>query len=563
MKKYASFRWILLATGLMAIIGLTGMNVYYLFELHQSAIQANKENKRHQLDELASTVRNRFTEVPRGIWKLNSVNLEDALVSHKPIPAEFDKYLKEVSSDSLYTGIYFEFNQQTPSKSSSRFTFNDKTAKLRPIEQFPQVVNDGIGLAKTRMKVFVNDYQFPTKTLFDTNRSMTVTIFNTNDHSIIGYLCFPINNDYLVNNYLRPLLRKKIDPASQNGLTVWVYNWVKNEVLASSNPEVNFDQKNVQLVVDFQSMFDNWNLKASYSDGPVLESSSTQFFKNIAVLSVGVLLLLGSMVFIFITAQKERDLAQRQAGFLANVTHELKTPISVMLAAGENLADGRVRDPDRIKSYGSHIYGEAVRLRKMIEKLLDVARADADQLTVKPTIVHLENLLRDYLDQHSHYFASSDFTVDVDVESQLPPVRLDASSFETIIGNLIENAVKYSTDDKYLGLRLYRRDSEILLDIEDHGIGIPPNAQKHVFDKFFRVENALTAHTKGHGLGLSIVQYLVERNGGRINLISQYHKGSIFTLHFPITEENNDPSIIADRKSPFETESSQSYVVQE
>lgn len=563
MKKYTSFRWILLATGLLAIIGLTGMNVYYLYRLHQSAIQSNKENKRHQLDELTAKVKNRFIEVPRGIWKLNSINLEDALVSHEPIPREFNNYLKKISKDSLYSGIYFEFSHLSPSQSPLRFAFSVKEDRLHPIAKFPQIVNDGIGLAKTRMKVFVNDYQFPTKTLFDTNRSMTVTIFNTNDHSIIGYLCLPINNDYLIHDYLQPLLMKTFDPNTQKGLTVWVHNWVKNEVLATSNPKVAFDHKNVQLTVDFRGMFDNWNLKASYSNTPVLESSSTQFFKNLAVLSVGVLLLLGSMVFIFVTAQKERDLAERQAGFLANVTHELKTPISVMMAAGENLSDGRVRDPDRIKSYGTHIYEEAIRLRKMIDKLLDVARADADQLSVKPAIVHLDQLLRNYLDQHYQYLTSAGFTVDVDIESKLPPVNLDASSFETIIGNLIENAVKYSTDDKYLGLRLYQNDKELMLDVEDHGIGIPPNAQKHIFDKFFRVENALTAETKGHGLGLSIVQYLVEHNGGQINLTSQHNKGSIFTLHFPIIEQIDESSVIADGQSPVKSETSQSYVIQE
>lgn len=562
MKKYASFRWILLATGLLAIVGLTGMNVYYLYRLHKSTIQSNKENKRNQLNELAYKVRNRFIEVPKGIWKLNSINLEDALVSHKPIPAEFNKYLKEVSRDSLYKGIYFEFNQLNSAQPSPRFAFNKKTGRLQPVNYFPQIVNDGIGLAKTRMKVFVNDYQLPTKTLFDTNRSMTVTIFNTNDHSIIGYLCLPINNNYLIHDYLQPLLRKTFNPDSQTGLTVWLHNWVKNQVLASSNPKMAFNHKNIQLIVGFPSMFDNWNLKASYSNTPVLESSSTQFFKNLAVMCVGVLLLLGSMVFIFVTAQKERDLAERQAGFLANVTHELKTPISVMLAAGENLADGRVRDPDRIKSYGDHIYEEAVRLRRMIDKLLDVARADADRLPVKPTIVHLEDLLHNYLDQHYQYLTSAGFTVQVDIESNLPPVSLDISNFETIIGNLIENAVKYSTEDKYLGLRLYQRDDHLLMDVEDHGIGIPANVQKHVFDKFFRVENALTAHTKGHGLGLSIVRYLVEHNGGQISLISQYHKGSIFTLHFPIVEVSNELSEAVGGKSS-KTETTQSYVIQE
>ncbi len=561
MKTYASFRWILLGTGLLAIVGLTGMNAYSLLKLHQTAIHASEENKRHQLRELASTVRNRFFEVPKKIWKMNSPTLDECFASHRSVPGRFNHLLAKVSEDSLYSGIYFEFNYKNPVHPSSQFTFNKETGKLEPVDGFPQVVNDGIGLAKTRMKVFVNDYQYPTRTLFDASRSMTVTIFNTNDHTIIGYLCLPINNDYLLHHFLQPLLEETFNPKKQPGITVWVHNWVKNEALVSSNPKTIYNRKNVQMIVAFPGMFDNWDLQASYSNEPIIEASGSELHKNLVVLCAGALLLLGSMIFIFITAQKERDLAHRQAGFLANVTHELKTPISVMLAAGENLSDGRVRDPGRIRTYGKHIYNEANRLRCMIDKLLDVARADAGQLPVRPSIVQLGDLLHRYLDQHLPYLTSDGFTVNIDIEPQIPPVKVDVSSFETIIGNLIENAVKYSENERYLALRLYHQKNEIRLDVADHGIGIPPNAQKHIFDKFFRVESSLTAHTRGHGLGLSIVQYLVERNGGYITLHSQLEQGSIFTLHFPIIDQPADVARTTGDNAPFETEAPKPYAL--
>jgi signal transduction histidine kinase len=246
----------------------------------------------------------------------------------------------------------------------------------------------------------------------------------------------------------------------------------------------------------------------------------------------------GALLFMFITAQRERELAQRQAGFLANVTHELKTPLAVMQAAGENLADGRVNNKKRIKSYGKHIYNESIRLRKMIEKLLDVAKADSKRSHAEPVSVHLNDLVDHYLDEHVDYIENHGFTLETSISDNMDHVMIDVEHFETILGNLLENAIKYSQEDKYIGVSVQQQQDEVLLKITDHGMGIPKKAQKHIFEKFYRAEDVMTANTKGHGLGLSIVKNLVELNGGTISVKSEEGKGSCFTVRFPVTELN-------------------------
>jgi signal transduction histidine kinase len=113
-------------------------------------------------------------------------------------------------------------------------------------------------------------------------------------------------------------------------------------------------------------------------------------------------------------------------------------------------------------------------------------------------------------------------------------IMVDPSNFDTILSNLVENAIKYSTEKKYLGLKLTTTSKKVLLKVKDKGVGISKKDQAYIFDKFYRVEDTMTAETKGHGLGLSIVKNLVELNGGTIKVDSKPTKGSVFTVSFPI-----------------------------
>jgi signal transduction histidine kinase len=109
---------------------------------------------------------------------------------------------------------------------------------------------------------------------------------------------------------------------------------------------------------------------------------------------------------------------------------------------------------------------------------------------------------------------------------------IDRDHFETILGNLLENSIKYSWDKKEIAVRVYSDKKSVFLSVSDKGQGIPKKAQKNIFKKFYRVENSMTAQTKGHGLGLSIVKNMVQLNGGTISVNSEPGKGSEFTIAF-------------------------------
>ncbi|MFH5883386.1 sensor histidine kinase [Halalkalibaculum sp. DA3122] len=535
LKKYLSLRWVLLGTAIVTILGLTAMNVFSLFRLHQTTIESDLENKKLQVSEFTDKVHHRFFNPYWGIDKLDMDHTQRVFEQTGQFPPAFQRHIEQAAADSIFTDIYFKpHGCRACQNETSLLRFDQLDRKFKPTTEYSEFVCDGMGIARTRMKVLIDEYRFNYKSIFDTHYSMTLALINLSEQEIFGYLTMLIDQDYLVNEYLHKELVRRFGNPDSSGVVVWLRDWTKDETVISSDHARTFDEDKVQYKQRFPDFFDNWTLKVAFTESPTIAASKASLFKNFAVLGGAVVILLGAIGFIFVTAQKERALAERQAGFLANVTHELKTPLAVMQAAGENLADGRVDNKERLQSYGRHIHSEALRLKRMIEKLLDVAKADAGQSIIEPKPVDLNRLVQRYLDNHEPYINNKGFTLDISMDESLPPVMVDEDSFNTIIGNLVENAIKYSEDEKYIGIQLQKKHTQVRLEIEDHGVGIPRSAIKHIFEKFYRVEDSLTAQSKGHGLGLSIVKNLVELNGGTIQVDSVKGNGSTFIVEFPI-----------------------------
>lgn len=536
-NRSISIRWVLLGAGILTIIGLTAMNVYSLYTLRQTSLKTDREYQKNQLVDFSYDIRDRFYTAFYGLAKLNTDQLEKSLNKNDTFPPNFREIIHNGATDSLFTAIYFTPHNYDPCQGDRAIMkFSESKGQFIDTRQFPSLVCDGLNIARTRMKVLIDEYRWNNKLFFDTNRSMTIALINLYDHSVIGYLTFVVDQDYLLNDYLKPQIKRTFG-GNNKGVMVWLMDWTRNQILAQSDPTPHLDPESADLTQRFPDLLNNWDLRMKFtSNNAVLAASETSLYRNMAILVAAGILLVGALVFMFITAQRERELANTQAGWLANVTHELKTPLAVMQAAGENLADGRVKNDERLKSYGQHIYEEAIRLRQMIEKMLDIARVDAGQVMVNPSVHQVDKLTTNYIEEHRKYIEGQGFAIDYQRKNLIPPIYIDPDSYDTIIGNLVENAMKYSPEGHYLGIHLSANDKFVKIEVCDHGVGIPSNAQKYVFDKFYRVEATLTARTKGHGLGLSIVKKLVELNDGTIAVHSEKGKGTTFTIRFPILQ---------------------------
>ncbi|MFD2531932.1 sensor histidine kinase [Gracilimonas halophila] len=534
------FRWISLMVGLVAIIALTAMNVLSLYDLRDRMVEGDEERRTDQLDEINDTIRNQVLDPLRGLGQIELEPIEESLRQSGQLPDNILEVLERSSKSPYFTGIYFTPDNTDPCLEESTVYKYDPTQNgIAPTNNYPNLVCDGVGIARTKTRIQLNDfnYRWNNNWEFDTHRSLNLGLINLSESRMIGVLTLTLNDDYIVNEVLPPYLKNYFGTSSETGIVVWVRDWTNDKILATNDSTITYDRDLVDHSMGFSGsgFLDNWSLYIGFLESPVTNAYNANLFKNLVVLSVAMLFLTGAFIFIFVTAQRERDLAQRQASFLANVTHELKTPLAVMQAAGENISDGRVTETRRLKQYGEHIYNESIRLRGMIEKLLDVAKVDSGQNMSKASPCKPHDLLSSYLSENQKYIEEKGFEVHFTSHDEEALAMIDHDNFETIVSNLTENAIKYSTDEKYIEYQISSNSDDVFFSITDHGIGIPKRAQKNIFDKFYRVEDSdsLSTKIKGHGLGLSIVNNMVEMNGGDIEVKSSVDKGTTFIVRFP------------------------------
>ena len=539
MFRSKAFRWALLGTGILAIIALTGMNVYSLYDIRERMVDGEEERQLSLVDELTRNVWRQIYRPFEGLGNLELEPTESTIENSGKFPPQLHEKIISAAESPLFDGLYYTPEGTDPCIEGTKvYVYNYSTQIMEYTENYPSTLCDGVGLARTKARIELNsfDYRWNNNVEFDAHRTMNIGFINLSENRIIGYLSVSMNKDYIVNDVIAPLLTEYFDPKTNPGTVLWLHDWANNDVLATNNPAVNFDRELINSRKFFPGdMFENWNIKVGFIDNPVGALYDDTLFKNLFVLGVAMLFVLGALLFMFFTAQKERNLSQRQAGFLANVTHELKTPLAVMQAAGENISDGRVTEKERLKQYGTHIYNESIRLRGMIEKLLDVAKTDSGQTLIKAAPSNLNELVKDYIKEHRSYIEDKGFAVSFRYSMDRALIMIDRSHLETVLNNLTENAIKYSSDrKKSIKFKVESESKNMVLHISDTGIGIPKKHLKNIFKKFYRVEDSLSAKTKGHGLGLSIVKNLIELNGGTIDVTSEVGKGTTFTLRFPI-----------------------------
>lgn len=521
------------------------MNVYTLYEVRDTLIEGEQKKQIALLDEIALNVRRTIYRPYRGFNTLELEPIKGSLELNGQFPEQIREKLVQVAESPVFNGVYYTPADIDPCIEGSRVYELDRGSTLLSLTyNYPQILCDGVGLVRTKARIELNnfDYRWNTNTEFDAHRSMNIGFINLHENSVIGYLTAIIDQSYLIEEVIAPEIQQYFD-SSKTTSVVWLHDWANDVVLATNNNKIPFEIEEVQKRVDFGRMFENWNLKIAFLDNASVKLYNATFTKNIIVLGFSAILLLGALFYIFYTAQKERSILQQQTDFLANVTHELKTPLAVMQAAGENISDGRVSQPKRLKEYGAHIYQESVRLNKMIEMLLDVARSDYGTTLIHAKPYDLSELVREILLQQKSLIMKKGHSLTHNLNLEYATVLVDPEHIKIILTNLIDNAIKYSVAPSIIHIELKAEKDGYNLIVKDQGIGIPRSHIKNIFKKFYRVEDSLSAKTKGHGLGLSIVQGLMQLNKGTIKVKSEKTSGSIFTCYFPKYYQDSSDSI--------------------
>ncbi len=259
------------------------------------------------------------------------------------------------------------------------------------------------------------------------------------------------------------------------------------------------------------------------------------FAFNVALSLLSGALLAGGLALVVRTAAREMRLSQMKSDFVSNVSHELRTPLASIRVFGELLRLGRATTLEKAREYGDYIETESRRLTQLIHNILDFSKIESGRKEYRFERGDVGEVLADTIGAFEKRLQHSGFVLDFERSDEpLPPVRIDAAALGQAFHNLLDNAVKYSGESRWIGVRLERRDESVVVSFQDRGIGIPKDEQRKIFDRFHRVGTGLVHDVRGSGLGLSIVRHVVEAHGGRVTVESEPGHGSVFSIHLPI-----------------------------
>ena len=230
----------------------------------------------------------------------------------------------------------------------------------------------------------------------------------------------------------------------------------------------------------------------------------------------------------------DRELDRLKSNLISTVSHELRTPLAAIKGyASTLLADDVEWDRSSQREFLTVISDETDRLTLLVNNLLDLSRIEAGSLQLSLEECHLEETIQRAAKQ-AQLQPGNRF--EVNIETSLPPVFADPPRMETILKNLIENAVKYAGPESAIQVQVARQDGNLIFRVSDDGPGIPPEESERIFESFYRVDNSLARIASGAGLGLAICQGLVHAHGGRI-WVEPQEVGACIAFHIPIDQK--------------------------
>jgi signal transduction histidine kinase len=284
----------------------------------------------------------------------------------------------------------------------------------------------------------------------------------------------------------------------------------------------------------FEDVFPDLTFAMKYQ-GTTIADIGTRFLRyNYIVLGALSALMVGGIWLTYRNVSREMNLAKLKSDFVANVSHELRTPLALIRLYAETLELGRLTAKEKYQEYFRIIREESERLTALINNILDFSRIEAGRKEYEFKETNLADLVRSTLDSYRFQIEQNGFSFEENISSDVPPVNVDREAIARSLLNLVNNALKYSRDQKYIGVSLYRANSHVNLEVQDHGIGIPANEQEKIFEKFYRCGDPLVHNIKGSGLGLSLVRHIARAHGGEVLVESTPEKGSKFTIALPL-----------------------------
>jgi signal transduction histidine kinase len=279
-----------------------------------------------------------------------------------------------------------------------------------------------------------------------------------------------------------------------------------------------------------------WKLLVTQPELDELERTARRenFLYGALLAFIVVLMLLGAFL-LGRDISRESETTRLKTEFVHNISHELKTPLTLIRLYGETLQrKENLTEEQRRESY-EIITKESERLSHLINNVLDFSRIDMGRKEFRFTKGSLSRVVQETLDSYRYHLEKKGFTVNEDIAPDLPEMNFDGEALASALINLLSNAMKFSPDRKEVTVRLFRRNGLAVIQVEDKGIGISNEDLAGIFKRFYRAKSSVVSETRGSGLGLTLVKHTAEAHGGTVEVESEPGKGSVFSIILPIS----------------------------
>ena len=282
-----------------------------------------------------------------------------------------------------------------------------------------------------------------------------------------------------------------------------------------------------------QNLGDNFpGLKVAFAPGSAANGTGRRWFYLLALVVACSTTVLGGYL-LWRDLRRELRMAEMRTQFVSSVSHELKTPLTAIRMFADTLRMRRL-DSGTQEEYLGTIASESERLTRLVDNVLDFSRIERGKKMYQLRPASLENVVGAAARAVQHPLAQLGFNLRVEVDNDLPPVRADADALEQAVLNLLSNAMKYSGESRAIDLRLRRDDGRAVIEVTDYGVGIAPEEQQRIFEKFHRVPSKENELVPGTGLGLTLVEHIAKAHEGEVTVRSAPGKGSTFSLRIPM-----------------------------
>ncbi len=360
---------------------------------------------------------------------------------------------------------------------------------------------------------------------------------------VIGYYGMAIQGSVLAKEYFPMLLQKHLSRLATFG-----------QIPGDHAVSAIFDEKGVQLSVSEKGVVSSfpvqaavaegregagilpgWTMRAAFPPNVNAWPDRSEFYRNIAIVLVIAAMLLAAIISLGVITAREIQLARAKTDFVANVSHEFKTPLSIIRGFVETLHLNRLGNASQREEYFRIIEAEIHRLSNLIDTVVDVSKIDVGLKRYQPESVDVSHLIEQTLEHFSPELERQSFTVIREIDTSLPIARIDPLAFSQALLNLLSNAMKYSDGERSIMVKAARSNQYLEISVSDRGVGISKREQKRIFERFYR-SNQTAARASGTGLGLALVKHFADAHGGNVTVSSVPGRGSCFAILLPLPQ---------------------------